>query len=275
MSNNEEVDDLIVAAQDALFDGNLADVITNCQNALKIAPKENEAYELICFAYSQTACLASDYLKILEVTADWQKNCGERAKQLVSIINASYHADLPDSAIQAAKKLNSISKSDYVMDKALAAALISDLGRPVEGLEVANTCVVGDDFDDTSYLVRLQTLLAWVGVSTPEQKDIGVQALEDLLAESQPDIPGVGLIYALLVINALNSGKYPKALEILDQATKKGLENDENVQGAFALYFLAVDGSISEQMIKMAKVASSSGNAILKKRVNQKILYPK
>jgi hypothetical protein len=45
--SNTAVDDYICQAQDAYFDGNLNAVIEACQNALKISPRENDAYDLL------------------------------------------------------------------------------------------------------------------------------------------------------------------------------------------------------------------------------------
>lgn len=92
-TGNEEIDDLITQAQDALFENDLNEVIKLSKAVLQVSPKENEAHELIVFALTQQQSTSRDatyFSKIIEACRDWNKHCGDKAKQLIAMIKVTF-----------------------------------------------------------------------------------------------------------------------------------------------------------------------------------------
>jgi len=275
-SKESEIDDWITAAQDAFFDGNLADVIVACQNVLKISSREKEAYELYILALTQQQSQShsvQNYLKILELSKDWKKNCGQNQKQLVATLKAAYGADDNTTLIETAKQLASKPQPDQVLDVALAAAFLADIGQLEISIEVASCCDQMDDSFDPTLLLRLQALLAWIAVKSPDIREDGITTLAPLLSEHDIQTPGVGFVFALLALDQIEHGKLKEANEILSRAEKNGLSQDENIQGVQALYYVFLDNSVSEQAKNLATNSYIGGNPLITKRMDKKIFY--
>jgi len=275
------MDDLLADAEDAFFEGNIPKAITLCEQVLAEDPTETDAYELL------TLCLFESkppqYEKALIVAQEWGKKCGEKPKQLKMVLRSSYHFGNPSELARVSKAL---SRDEEVLARALAAALASDVGELQIAMEIANNCakVITEHEElkeEQAGFVRTQSLLAWVYLRSgdSQKSQQGLQILQELVdsavvsEEIEVFKTGLGIAFALLVVHYLESGDHQTATLILDQASQKGFSRDENIQGAKALHTVTVSGKITPEALESANFAALRSTALLKKRVEEKILY--
>jgi len=273
----DQLDDLIVEAQDAYFDGNLNQVIESCEKALQIRPREGDAYELLTLSLMQLN--QPQYDKTVKTCLNWGQNCFESTKQLKTLMRASYHADDKTNLLETCKKLTKITEVDLLMDFALAAAFTSDMGEIEMSKELANYCSLteseelsmGDEqIFDKAELTRTKVLLLWSQLkSNPE---LGVDILEKLLESTPSDTLGIGLLHALIIVYYLELKAFQDAQRVLKRAEESGFVGEENVQGAKALLLHFTANGQLQEIKNLALDAAPRSNDLIRKRLEKEIL---
>lgn len=85
-----QIEDLLLEAQDAYFMGNLQQTIELCSSILSMK-SEPDAYDLICISLLEID--PPRYSECLKYALEWNKNCGETPKQISLILRVAYLAD--------------------------------------------------------------------------------------------------------------------------------------------------------------------------------------
>eukprot|EP01118_Nematostelium_gracile_P001673 TRINITY_DN1172_c0_g1_i1.p1 TRINITY_DN1172_c0_g1~~TRINITY_DN1172_c0_g1_i1.p1 ORF type:complete len:295 (+),score=99.76 TRINITY_DN1172_c0_g1_i1:52-885(+) len=267
-NTNPELDDLVTDAQDAYFDGKLELVVQLCEKALKIAPKDNDSFDMLILALTQKN--PPDHQKALDYAKTWsQKFHGTKSKPLRAQIRAAYHVGDLNQLIDATNALTEISEGDPIMDLALSAAYVSDLGNARFGEELAASGIFSmedlesDDFLDSAEIVRARSFIIW---ATTTGKETIVQLQQ--LIDSNKTALGIGFLYCLIIVRHLDLGELEEAQKFWNKAVEAGLKDDEYVIAAKILIYVAENNNQVKPEWKDGIVAvKSSCNDLIKKRL--------
>lgn len=82
-------DDYVLSAQDAFFANDLDNAIMFCEKALKLNPRDTDAYDMLCEALLRR----KDFKKTFEIAVQWGKKSKESVRQLNTIVQSGYYVD--------------------------------------------------------------------------------------------------------------------------------------------------------------------------------------
>lgn len=262
----DPADACLIAANDALFEGDYATAEEECRNALKIRPVEKEAYTLLNIIAKQQG----DIAKSASVCAEWGKACGTTFVQLQNLIEACFLLGDLDGMARAAKDLaskrppreGSMSGANPLYSKVYCSALLADAKLDEAADALLGSC---EGFDmDEDFETLIDVLSAWADVARCPEKSL---ATLESYAGSKTDSLYEGDVFclarALLCVHGLESGQAELAAKWLPRPDEK--VEDPNLAAVLALIAKATENTGDFE--KFSEMASGC-NIILKKRLS-------
>ena len=261
----DPADACLVAANDALFEGDYATAEAECRNALKLRPVEKDAYKLLSVIAKQQG----DNAKIASVCTEWGKACGTSFVQLQSLIEACFLLGDLDGMVRAAKDLASkrppregtSGGANPLYSKIYCSAMLADAKLDEAADALLSSC---EGFDmDEDFETLIDVLSSWADLARCPEKALAAlesHALKQTGSLYEKDI--ACLARALLCVHALESGQAELAAKWLPRPDEEG--EDPNIAAVLALIANATDKNGDfERFSEMAHGCS----ILLKKRL--------
>ena len=262
----DPADACLIAANDALFEGDYATAEAECRNALKIRPVEKEAYTLLNIIAKQQG----DIAKSASVCAEWGKACGTTFVQLQSLIEACFLLGDLDGMARAAKDLaskrppreGSMSGANPLYSKVYCSALLADAKLDEAADALLGSC---EGFDmDEDFETLIDVLSSWADVGRcPEKALATLESYAVTKTDSLYERDVAGLARALLCVRALESGQAELAAKWLPRPDEK--VEDPNIAAVLALIAKATE-NVGD--FEKFKEMAAGCNILLKRRLS-------
>ena len=246
-TSGDEIDELIVQAQDAFFENRYHDAIEMCRTVLRQSDSEPEMHELLTVSLQ----VLGDFDGAIVAAHQWIEKYGANLKNIRILLECNYllgRVPQLNNAIRELLELHTrhvdpLAKNMSLSVLAFSAALAADLG---DRLDHVIDLVREAERDD-----RLELLLGWTQLKIGDLEG-GVATLERVISRRSDDD---GIAAAYLVIYQLESGDRDGAIAALD----KHIASESSFSLSRPLYEIRpyVVGRLSDQE-RQARQASAA-----------------
>jgi hypothetical protein len=239
-----------------------------CQDAIKINPKEKDAYVLLNLIARQTI----DLKTAVDVCVKWGENCCHSSKQFSSLIEALYLSDLNSSSMKKTASefadYNQPKEVNFLYLKVFCAALIADSNLFDEADKMLERCE-GVALDDNELSELLVVFSSWCDLCSNDDAKIirGKTKLESVSSQKECSANTFGhdvsvLAGCLLVLYSIEHSGIEDSKKLM-MILKLDEYSNENVMIIKAL----IDNFTDGKSLEGVEHKTNGANLILKKHL--------
>jgi len=242
-ADENEIDTIMLKAQDSFFEGDLTSVISYCEKALSLNPKEKEAYDLITIAHFENT--PPNFEACFKIAQDWGKFCGESEKQLIMLLKSNYFQKNSSPKLIAETSTKISRRKEVVFSSLFAATICCDCGENQVAEEISKNVAINDEELDPFHILAS---LLWIDLHNEKKEQKATEALLSLFDNKDVDISAISLAIVFLCLFFAEKKKDLQTAENhFSKIQKIFLEQDDSNIQALEIYFKLKKNLISAE----------------------------